>query len=195
MKRRASVVLLLLLAAGAAVRPASASVLIHLTFSEMTEQSSAIVFGRCIEVKAVRTADGAIVTENVFDAQEYYKGDLGSRFTITEPGGQVGNMIAEVSGAPRFTAGEEAVLFVWTSRSGRHQVIGFSQGRLRARRDAQTGEVLLRQGASAEPMLEPPTHSHSSQVSPLSFSITSFRTQVALQLQRIAAQKRPGGNR
>jgi hypothetical protein len=196
MKKRASVLLLLLLlAAGAASPPASASVLIHLTFAEMTEQSSAILLGRCMEVKSVRTAEGEIVTQNVFDAQEYYKGNLGLRVTITEPGGRVGNFITESSGVPQFTVGEQAVLFVWTSRSGRHQVIGYTQGRFRVRRDAQTGAASLRQSASDEPMLEPPTHTHGGEVSPLVFSLTSFRSQVAVELQRAATLKRAGGSR
>lgn len=189
MTRKAIVMLLLLWAA-----PAAASVLIHLSMAEMTEQSSAILYGRCVEVKAARTTGGDIVTENVFEVQEYHKGNLGSRVTITEPGGELNGVIVDFPGVPRFRVNEEAVLFVWTGRSGRHQVIGLAQGRFRVSRDAQTGDLLLRQSASGEPMLEPPTHSHSGAVSPLSFSLTAFRSQVAL-LQQRAAQKRAGGER
>jgi homogentisate 1,2-dioxygenase len=107
----------------------------------------------------------------------------------------VGNFITEYSGVPQFTVGEEAVLFVWTSRSGRHQVIGYTQGRFRVRRDAQTGAVTLRQSALDEPMLEPPAHAHDGEVSPLVFSLTSFRSQVAVELHRAATLKRAGGSR
>jgi hypothetical protein len=136
----------------------SASVLIHLTFDEMTQQSSAILLGRCVEVRSVWSADRRqIYTENVFEVNEYYKGDLGRRVVISEPGGEIGNMVYEVSGVPRFEVGEQAVLFVWTGPSGRHQVIGFTQGKFAVERDS-AGMLNLRQAVNGEPMLEPPSH-------------------------------------
>lgn len=170
---------------------AGAAVLIHLTFEEMTEQSSAILLGRCVEVRSAWSADHAeIVTHNVFEVREYYKGNLGSRVTITELGGQVGNLVAEYSGIPRFRVGEEAVLFVWTDPLGVHQVIGLTQGAFRVRRDAKTGEILLRQAYSDEPMLEPAAHDHRGSVEQLSFPLTAFRSRVAAMVQ-----KRSGGIR
>ena len=72
--------------------PAGAAVLLHLSFDEMAAQSSAILLGRCVEVRSAWSADAGIVTHNVFEVREYYKGDLGPRVTLTELGGQVGNI-------------------------------------------------------------------------------------------------------
>ena len=46
----------LLLLAVVESTPANAAVLIHLTFEEMTDQSSAILLGRCIEVRSAWNA-------------------------------------------------------------------------------------------------------------------------------------------
>jgi hypothetical protein len=194
MTGKASLLLLVFAAAMLALN-ARAGVLLHLSMDEMTEQSSAILYGRCVEVKAVWTAASPIVTENVFQVHEYYKGNLGSRVTITELGGQVGNVVDDFPGVPRFQVGEEAVLFVWTGPNGRHHVIGQSQGRFRVERDAKTGAMLVRQSSSGEPMIEPASHSHGGRVSPLAFSMTSFRGQVAASVERAAQQKRAEGGR
>ncbi len=175
--------------AAAVPRPARAAVLLHLSFEEMTEQSSAVFLGRCVEVRSAWSAEAStIVTHNVFEAREYYKGNLGTRVVITELGGQVGNLVAEYPGVPRFAVGEEALLFVWTGPSGTHQVIGLTQGKFRVRRDSKTGEILLRQVSSEEPMVEPAAHSHRQPVEQLAFPLSGFRSRVGL-----ALQKRQGG--
>ena len=173
-----------------AVLPAAhAAVLSHLSFEEMAELSSAVLMGRCVEVRSAWSAEAAdIVTHNVFEVREYYKGNLGSRVVLTELGGQVGNLVAEYSGVPRFAVGEEAVLFVWTNPHGTHQVIGLTQGKFHVRRDSKTGRVELRQASSNEPMLEPAMHTHGRSVEELAFTISAFRNRLGL-----ALQKRQGG--
>ncbi len=174
--------------------PAGASVLIHLDLEEMTTLSSAILLGRCVEIKGGWNEEGYIVTNNVFEVREYYKGNLGSRVIISELGGQAGDRMAEYPGVPRFRVGEEAVLFVWTDRYGRHQVIGLTQGKFQVRHDSKTGEVVLCQAASTEPMIEPRRHSHTAPVEPLRFSLAAFRSRVNLMLRGAAAQGRSGGS-
>lgn len=162
---------------------AGASVLIHLSFDEMAEKSSAVLLGRCVEVRSAWNADRSdIVTHNVFEVREYYKGSLGRRVTITEPGGQVGNVVAAYTGIPRFRVGEEAVLFVWTDPFGTHTVIGLTQGKFHVRRDTLTGELMLQQSFSDEPMLEPPAHSHTEPVASLAFPMAAFRSAVSATL-------------
>ncbi len=163
--------------------PMQAAVLIHLTFDEMTDQSSAIFLGRCVDVRSA-WSNGDIVTHNVFEVTDYYKGNLGSRVTLTELGGQVGNTVAAYSGIPRFRVGEEAVLFVWTGPGGSHQALGLPQGKFRIKRDAKSGDISLTQTSAGEPMVEPPQHSHRESVESLSFPLAAFRGRIALALQR-----------
>lgn len=166
-------------------RSGSAAVLIHLTVEEMTGQSSAILLGRCVEVRSVWNADHSdIVTHNVFEVREYYKGNLGPRVTLTELGGQVGEWVSEYSGVPRFQAGEEAVLFVWTDPRRQHQVIGLTQGKFRVARDRRSGEVVLQQSPSGEPMLEPPAHPHGEPAGPLVVPLGVLKDRVQLLLKQ-----------
>lgn len=171
--------------------PANAAVMIHLTFEEMTSKSSAILMGRCVDVRSEWNAEHtAIVTHNVFEVREYYKGNLGSRVTITELGGQVGTWVADFTGMPRFQVGEESLLFVWTGPDGQHQVIGFTQGKFRMERNSQTGDVLLRQTFSSEPMLEPPTHSHSRPTRQLEMPLAIFKQSVLAQINKASGGAR-----
>ena len=168
-----------------------AAVLIHLTFEEMTEQSSAIVLGRCVAVRSEWNADRSnIVTHNVFEVSQYYKGSLGPRITITELGGQVGEWVALYSGVPHFRVGEEAVLFVWTGPQGQHQVIGLTQGKFRVGRDGATGEAVLQQTLSAEPMVEPERHLHTAPAGQMAMPLAAFRNRVESYLK-----SRAGGAR
>lgn len=163
------------------------AVLIHLTFDEMTEQSSAIVLGRCIAVQSAWNAGHSdIVTHNVFEARQYYKGNLGPRVTLTELGGKVGEWVAEYSGIPRFQVGEEAVLFVWTDPQGQHQVIGLTQGKFRVGRDGRTGGVVLQQAFSGEPMLEPATHFHAGPAEQMAMPLATLRSRVESYLKNRA---------
>ena len=174
--------------------PARAAVLVHLNFEEMAEKSSAILVGRCVEVRSEPDAEFRIVTHNVFEVSEYLKGSLGRRVTITEPGGRIGDQVTFFSGMPQFRVGEEAVLFVWTSPQGqRHQVIGFTQGKFEMSRNATSGEVSLRQTASNEPMLEPKSHAGET-AEPAVVPMTAFRTRVSAALARAAAQSSKGSN-
>ena len=72
------------------------------------------------------------------------KGAAEGRISFTTPGGQVGNYLNVIPGAPVFTAGDTAVFFL-TSRGPRLPVTtGLTQGIYRVHRDARSGEMLVR---------------------------------------------------
>ena len=190
-RRAFRMLLAVIFVSGLGCLSADAAVLIHLTFEEMTEQSSAIVLGRCVAVRSEWNADHSnIVTHNVFEVRQYYKGSLGALVTITEFGGQVGNMVAEYSGIPQFQVGEEAVLFVWTDPRGQHQVIGLTQGKFRVGRDSSTGGVVLQQAFSGEPMLEPAAHSHARAAGQMAMPLATLRSRVESYLRNRAGATR-----
>jgi hypothetical protein len=162
----------LLLATGRGV----AATLIHLTVEEMAERSSAAFLGRCVAVEGeLDPGEFGMVTHNVFEVQEYYKGDLGRRVVISEPGGEVGGRVTHYPGTPQFQPGDEVVLFVWTGPSGRHQVIGLTQGSFRVARDPQTGEIMLKQDSPMARVIEPRSHTHRASAGPVSLTLSSLR--------------------
>lgn len=169
----------------------SAAYLIHLTLEEMTAQSQAILLGRCVQVtSAWNAAHSDIVTNSVFEVSQYYKGSLGKRVTITELGGQVGEWVSEYTGIPRFQAGEEAVLFVWTGPDGAHQVIGLTQGKFRVQRSGAGAGVQLSQTPSVHPPLEPPQHNHTEAAAPMVLPLAVLQDRVQLMLAKPAGGAR-----
>ncbi len=56
------------------------------------------------------------------------KGVVGGRITLTEIGGQVGDMAVVVDGTPSYEIGEEAVVFVYRDR-GRAMTLHWFQGK------------------------------------------------------------------
>jgi len=179
---------LLLLATGRG----AAAVLIHLTVEEMAEKSSAVFLGRCVAVKSALDPDEfGMVTHNVFEVQEYYKGHLGRRVVITEPGGEVDGRVTHYPGTPQFQPGDEVVLFVWAGPSGRHQVIGLTQGAFRVARDPQTGEILLKQHSPMARVIEPRSHTHQASAGPVSLTLSSLRELRAFKEAKV--QRLPSG--
>jgi hypothetical protein len=114
--------LALALSAAAHIR---ATTLEQLTLDEMTQQSTAIVRARVTGSHSAYRGT-SIYTTFQLQVLETWKGQAIGEVAV--PGGVVGGIRQSVAGAPDLRAGQEYVLFLWTSRSGLTQVIGLSQG-------------------------------------------------------------------
>ena len=117
-----------------------------LSFDELVNESTAVVYGRVSDVRGQWSDDrrriDSFVTIEVFGR---YKGSAGESLTFTVPGGQVGRYMNLVPGAPSFTRGDRAVLFL-TARGPRLPITtGFTQGIYRVNLDARRsfGAVFL----------------------------------------------------
>jgi hypothetical protein len=128
----AAIALLLPLSGEAQVKQMSAQ--------ELTMESTSILYGTCTNMESAWTGDGEMILTTVTVVPEYYlKGNLGSEVTITVPGGQVGDILYEVSEMPAFQKGEEVFAFIWTHPSGVNLVTGGYQGKLKIDKDKKTG--------------------------------------------------------
>lgn len=115
-----------------------------MTAQELTLESTSILYGKCINTESAWTPDGEMIFTTVTVVPEYYlKGNMGSEVTITIPGGQVGDIIYEVSEMPAFRKGEEVFAFIWKHPSGLNLVTGGYQGKLQIGVDSQTGKRTL----------------------------------------------------
>jgi hypothetical protein len=112
----------------------------------MAARAHAVLVGVCESVRS-RWDEGrrTVVTDAVLAVEAYAKGDLGRRVVVTEPGGILPqyNLRVAVADAPRFEAGERALLFVWTDPRGVHRVLGGARGKLAVRTDPTTGELAV----------------------------------------------------
>ncbi len=134
-------VLVLVLALSA---PLSAIVVRPMSFTELVADSAAIVYARVADVRGQWTADRqGIDSLLTLDAIEYFKGGLGDAVTVRVPGGQVGNRVHVLPGAPTFRPGDVVVLFLKANGPAIPIVTGTTQGVFRVRRDPRTGDAVV----------------------------------------------------
>jgi hypothetical protein len=146
-KRRCHIVVMLLAASGML----TASTLEQLSLHDMAVQSHAVV--RATVDSAYAAVSGGIVyTHYRLHISETYKGSAAAVNDIAVPGGTAGGIRQVFSGAPQLTTGSEYVLFLWTSRSGVTQIIGFTQGVFGVA--DHSANPALNRAASAEMMLD-----------------------------------------
>jgi hypothetical protein len=141
--------------------PAHATTLTRLDLDDLTGESSAVVYGKIVASRVEWNSDRTLLyTVYTVLAQQYFKNALGPVFELHEPGGARDGIQLSVAGVPAFAAGDEAVLFVWTDRSGKHQVTGFEQGVFPIRTDASGSKVVdrvVRLGSARTASVAPPS--------------------------------------
>ncbi len=125
--------------------PAGATTYVPVDFSELVRGARVVVYGRVVDVRTVRT-DDRIETRVTLEAREYFKGDFGPAVTFVVPGGVLGRYRTILVGAPRFTPGDEVVLFLNSEGPALPWVSGLSQGVFR----------IQHRGANDEPVVTPP---------------------------------------
>lgn len=120
----------LVLATALAFVPLAANATISkaMSFDDKVENASSIVLGRCLDQQS-RWDDSRklILTYTTFRVEKMMKGQPAQEFTVVTPGGVVGTTAQDVVGVPRFSKGEDHVVFVRNSRSG-PTVLYFDQG-------------------------------------------------------------------
>ena len=107
--------------------PSFAATLEKLTIAQMAQQSTIIVRGRITGCTG-ETRGSIIYTRCGVAVTETWKGTPKAKVDFVVPGGRVQKLTQTFTGAPKFNANEQYVLFLWVGRSGVPQVIGLSQG-------------------------------------------------------------------
>ena len=116
---------------------------------DLTKESTAVLYGKCSKVKCEwNDKKNIIFTYVTVIPEEYIKGNLGSEAVITIPGGQVGDILYEVSDMPFFIEGEEVVAFIWTNPAGKNLVTGGYQGKMKIEKDSKTGKRMVLNGGA-----------------------------------------------
>jgi hypothetical protein len=117
---------------------------LEMSAKDLTGKSTAVLYGKCSKIKSEWNDKKSIIFTYVTVVPEgYIKGNLGSEVILTIPGGQVGNIVYEVSDMPFFTEGEELVAFVWKNPAGKNLITGGSQGKLKIEKDKNTGKRMV----------------------------------------------------
>ena len=140
---------LLWLAAAAiiAVAPTDATTLMRMSLDDLTISAGAVARVRCV-ARESHWDRGEIWTFTRFAVVESWKGSLPSHVTIRLLGGHVGHLTSIVPGVPRFEPGDEAVLFLETTRAGDFSVTGWAQGTFRIHHTDPRHELVTQQTAT-----------------------------------------------
>lgn len=118
--------------------PSPASTLIRRTLPELAAGADLIFVGRCEAVTPHWNRDRTLIlTAYRFRVLRALKGSPGATITLDELGGVVNGVGMNVSGVPRYSVGEEVLLFVHRTELGRWETHGATQGKFPLERDAQ----------------------------------------------------------
>lgn len=154
--------------------PASATTLEKLSLDEMIAKSTAIVRGRvqgCFgEYKAP-----VVYTHCNLAVSEQWKGTTPAVADVFVLGGTAKGLTQNFPGAPKLSEGEEYVLFLWTGRSGRAQIIGFSQGAFDVTKFAKN-EVVSQKAMTAEKLVDESGNTVADD--PIHMSLPDFKARV-----------------
>ena len=125
-----------------------ATTLARLSLDQLAAGSDAVARVRCTRADS-HWENGSIWTVATVDVVEIMKGKLPGEIAVRLPGGQVGHLTARVEGAPKFSFGDEAVVFLQRSRAGGFTVAGWVEGTFRISREPRTGREVVTQESSA----------------------------------------------
>lgn len=143
--------------AAATVAPASGTSLIRQGLEDLVKTNSRIVVGDALEAHSYWNADGTMIMTDVrFVATEVLKGGPGDLdFTITIPGGWIGDQGIVIIGAPELSPGHSYLLFlneVSLPGAGRALTVGdLSQGAFDLKKTA--GGLRAVSQASGHPLM------------------------------------------
>jgi hypothetical protein len=135
---------------------AAPTTLAHMSIAKLTQSSRLIIRARCVNNFAAWDAS-EIWTFSTFEPSEIWKGASPQRVSVRLLGGRVGNLTSNVSGVPRFHAGEEVVLFLAPTTRGDFSVVSWVQGTFRIRRDPRSGPETVTQDSASFDTFDPST--------------------------------------
>ena len=158
----------------ALIASVDATTVAPLSFEQLVKESSAVIYGRVVDVRPQWTADRRFIESVVsVDVITGMKGSAGERIAFTVPGGQVGRYLNIIPGAPVFAPGDLAVFFLTAHGARLPVTTGLTQGIYRVQRDAASGSMLV-----APPVLDAPGRIERGDVRRKPVSLTAFEGSV-----------------
>lgn len=125
---------------------AKATTVIPPTFEEMTDRADLVFVGKAVASRAEWRTVGTnrvIFTLADFEAVEVLKGNAEKLVTLQFLGGTVGEVTLEVSGVPKFNAGDRVLLFVEGNGVQFCPLVGVFHGKFGVRKDPTTGRDIV----------------------------------------------------
>src|SRR5207237_789263 len=112
---------------------------------DLIRNADAIVTASSLTSYSQLTAEGGIETVTPLSVFQVIKGmNVAGVINVVEPGGAWGNMATALAGVPQFTPGEQVMLFLKHTGSGRWAVEDLVLGKFRFVTDTRDRQLLLR---------------------------------------------------
>ena len=122
----------------------SATTFLPLSFEQLVDGSSLVIYGRVVDVRSQWTEDRRFIESVVsMEVLRGMKGSAGERVAFTVPGGQVGRYLNLIPGAPVFAVGDQAVVFLTSSGARLPVTTGLAQGVYRVQQDGDSASLLV----------------------------------------------------
>jgi hypothetical protein len=172
--RRVVATILSLVACGLLPVVTQAVTLQQLSLDEMTEQSTAIVYGKVLDSYAAPQGS-MIYTHYRVQVLERWKGTSPAIVEVMVPGGAANGLRQTFAGVPDLAEGKSYVMFLWSGKSGAPQLIGLNQGLFDVTRDAN-GTLFASRPMSTEQMLD--STGRAVQDQPVRLDFRQFNTRV-----------------
>lgn len=153
LRARAAMLALLVLAA---VAMAHGTTLARMSLDQLAAAAQVVARVRCTGAESRREND-SIWTYTIFTVEETFKGAPDAQITVRLPGGRDGHLVQSVEGAPQFTEGEEAIVFLERTRSGDWSISAWAEGTFRVARDAAANQETVTQDSSGMAVFDPAT--------------------------------------
>jgi hypothetical protein len=165
--------------------PARATTLKRMSVADLSRAALTVVRARCT-VNSARWDAGEIWTFTTFDVEETWKGSAPAQITVRLLGGSAGNFTSTVSGVPRFSAGEELILFLERTPAQDFSIVSWMQGTFRIGLNGDTEETVT-QDTAAFPVFDPASQRFEA-TGIRKMPISAFRSLVIVSTQTHAAQ-------
>jgi hypothetical protein len=116
--------------------PAAATTMATLSDDQLVDASSAIVRGTVVEQWTEQDALHQVWTRTQVQVDSVLKGHLpGDTIVVDQIGGSWGGRQTDVPGAVRYSVGEDVLLYLSATSTGRLSTVGMTQGKLTVRLD------------------------------------------------------------
>ena len=134
--------------------PARATTLKQMSVADLSRAAHTIVRAHCA-ANFTRWDAGEIWTFTTFDVEETWKGSVPAQITVRMLGGTAGSLTSTVSGVPRFSSGEELILFLERTPAQDFSIVSWMQGTFRIAHNRATAEEIVTQDTAAFPVFGP----------------------------------------
>ncbi|HJT17001.1 MAG TPA: PKD domain-containing protein, partial [Thermoanaerobaculia bacterium] len=128
---------------------ASATTIVLPTDEQLIVKSPVIVTATVLQSNPVQIGN-RIWTETTLSIDHTYKGDVSGQLTVRELGGQIGDNVTKIFGAPEYTPGERVLAFLTPTPRGDYQTVDLFAGKFSEERTLAGGRVWLRDEARAD---------------------------------------------